>query len=71
MESAIDIESSLVKLDKQLHEILHSLKDYKVKDKDTEIKSLRGLINRISSHRVLEKDTTVMVREMRDRTYDI
>ena len=70
MESVLELEERLIRLDKELHEILHSVKVYKVIDKEAEIQDLRELVNRISSHRILEKDTTMLIREMRDRSYD-
>lgn len=74
MESTFDLEDRLVRLDVELHKILHSVKVSKVKrvkDEETEIQSLRGLVDRINSHRIVEKDTTILIREMRERTYEI
>lgn len=71
MESTIDIEDRLIKLDKALHDILQSVKHRKVEDEEVEIKSLRELVQRIGSHRVEEKDTTLIIREMREKSYDL
>ena len=50
--------------------IMHLVKVHKVIDKEAEINDLKGLVNRISSHRIIEKDTAMLIREMRDRSYD-
>ncbi len=71
MESTIDLEDRLVKLDKALHDILQSVKHHKVMDKEAEIKSLRQLVQKIGSHRVEERDTTSIIREMREKSYDL
>ncbi len=69
MESTIDLEYRLAKLDKALHDILQSVKHRKVMDKEVEIKSLRELVRKIGSHRVDERDTTSIIREMREKSY--
>ncbi len=71
MESTIDLEDRLVKLDKALHDIMQSVKHHKVENAEVEIKSLRQLIQKIGSHRVDERDTTSIIREMREKSYDL
>ncbi len=43
----------------------------KLKDVEAEIKSLRQLVQKIGSHRVEEKDTTLIIRKMREKSYDL
>lgn len=71
MEPTIDLEDRLIKLDKALHEILHSVKHHEVEDREAEIKSLRELVRKIGLHRVDERDTTSIIREMREKSYDL
>jgi hypothetical protein len=71
MESTFDLEGRLIKLDKALHEILRSVKHHKVEDEEAEVQNLRELVRRIGSHRVDEKDTTLLIREMREKPYDL
>ncbi len=35
------------------------------------IQNLRELVHRIGSHRIEEKDTTQIIREMREKSYDV
>jgi hypothetical protein len=70
MESMQDLEDKLIKLDIALHDILRSVKHNKVEDEEAELQSLRELVQRIGSHRVDEKDTTMLIREMREKPYD-
>lgn len=46
---------------------MQSIKHNKVKDTEAEIKSLRELVQKIGSHRVDERDTTSIIREMRGK----
>jgi len=71
MESMLDLEDRLIKLDIAVHDILRSVKQNKVEDEETELQSLRDLVRRIGSHRIDDKDTTMLIREMRDKSYDI
>jgi hypothetical protein len=71
MESMLDLEDRLIKLDIAVHDILRSVKQNKVEDEETELKRLRDLVRRIGSHRIDDKDTTMLIREMRDKSYDI
>jgi|GEM_PF-3556311 len=71
MESMSDLEDRLIKLDIAVHDILRSVKQNKVEDEETELQSLRDLVRRIGSHRIDEKDTTLLIREMREKSYDI
>jgi len=71
MESMSDLEDRLIKLDIAVHDILRSVKQNKVKDEETELQSLRDLVRRIGTHRIDDKDTTILIREMRDKSYDI
>lgn len=43
----------------------------KLKDVEAEIKSLRQLVRKIGSHRVDERDATSIIREMREKSYDL
>lgn len=52
---------------KALHEILQSVKHRKVEDEEVEIKSLRELVRRIGANRVDERDTTSIIRKMREK----
>ncbi len=70
MESAFDLEDRLIKLDRALHDILRSVKHNKVEDEEGEIKSLKELVQKIGSNRVDERETTIMIREMREKSYD-
>lgn len=47
------------------------VKHCKVEDEEAEIKSLRQLVQKIGSHRVDERDTTSIIREMREKSYDL
>ncbi len=70
--TSFELEDKLFKLDRDLHEILRSAsKRHTGKTAKEEIKSLRELVQRIGSHRVEEKDTTLLIREMREKSYDI
>lgn len=71
MESMSDLEDRLIKLDIAVHDILRSVKQNKVEDEETELQSLRDLVRRIGTHRIDDKDTTILIREMRDKSYDI
>jgi hypothetical protein len=71
MESMLDLEDRLIKLDIAVHDILRSVKQNKVEDEETELQSLRDLVRRIGTHRIDDKDTTMLIREMRDKSYDI
>jgi hypothetical protein len=71
MDLISDIENRLTRLDKELNEIIHSIRHHKVNDKDAELKNLKDLIHKIGSHRIYEEDTTVLIREMREKQYDI
>ena len=71
MESTLDLEDRLIRLDIAVHDILRSVKQTKVEDEETELQSLRALVRRIGSHRIDDKDTTMLIREMRDKSYDI
>ncbi len=71
MEPTFDLDDRLHKLDKALHDILQSVKHHKVEDEEAEIKSLRELVQKIGSHRIEEKDTTSIIREMREKSYDL
>jgi hypothetical protein len=71
MESMLDLEDRLIKLDIAVHDILRSVKQTKVEDEETELQGLRDLVRRIGSHRIDDKDTTMLIREMRDKSYDI
>ena len=67
-----ELEDKLVKLDKDLHEILHLTgKRHNEGKTEVEIKNLRELVQRIGSHRIEEKDTTQIIREMREKSYDV
>jgi hypothetical protein len=66
-----DLEDRLIKLDIAVHDILRSVKQNKVEDEETELQSLRDLVRRIGTHRIDDKDTTMLIREMRDKSYDI
>ena len=66
-----DLEDRLIKLDIALHEILCEVKHNKIEDEETELQSLKDLVKRIGSHRVDEKDTTMLIREMREKFYDL
>lgn len=67
-----ELEDRLLKLDKDLHEILHLTGKRQVEGKtEFEIKELRELVKRIGSHRIEEKDSTQIIREMRDKSYDV
>ena len=50
---------------------MRSTKHHKIDNKDAELKNLRKLIKKVGSHRVDGKDTTLMVREMREKQYDV
>ncbi len=72
MEMTSELEDRLVKLDKDLHEILHLTGKRHIEGRtEEEIKNLRELVRRIGSHRVEEKDTTQIIREMREKSYDV
>jgi hypothetical protein len=71
MDLISDIENRLTRLDKEINEIIHSIRHHKVNDKDAELKNLKDLIHKIGSHRIDEEDTTVLIREMREKQYDI
>jgi len=72
MEMTSELEDKLVKLDKDLHEILHLTgKRHNEGKTEVEIKNLRELVQRIGSHRIEEKDTTQIIREMREKSYDV
>jgi len=71
MESMSDLEERLIKLDIAVHDILRSVKQNKIEDEETELQSLRDLVRRIGTHRIDDKDTTMLIREMRDKSYDI
>ncbi len=71
MESTFNLEDRLIKLDKALHEILRSVKHHEVEDEEAEIQNLRELVRKIGSHRVDEKDTTLLIREMREKPDDL
>lgn len=71
MESMSDLEDRLIKLDIAVHDILRSVKQNKLENEETELQSLRDLVRRIGSHRIDDKDTTMLIREMRDKSYDI
>jgi hypothetical protein len=71
MESTLDLEDRLIKLDIAVHDILRSVKQNKVEDEETELQSLRDLVRRIGTHRIDDKDTTMLIREMRDKSYDL
>lgn len=60
-----------INMTKALHDVLQSVKHSRVVDEKAEIDSLRKLVRRIGSHRVEEKDTTSIIREMREKSYDI
>jgi hypothetical protein len=38
---------------------------------ERKIQNLRELVQRIGLHRIEEKDTTQIIREMREKSYDI
>ena len=67
MESMSDLEDRLIKLDIAVHDILRSVKQNKVEDEEAELQSLRDLVRRIGAHRIDDKDTTMLIREMRDK----
>ena len=46
-------------------------KHHKIDNKDAELKNLRKLIKKVGSHRIDDKDTTLMIREMREKQYDV
>lgn len=71
MEPTFNLEDRLIKLDKALHEILRSVKHHEVEDEEAEVQNLRELVRKIGSHRVDEKDTTLLIREMREKPYDL
>lgn len=71
MESMSDLEERLIKLDIAVHDILRSVKQNKIEDEEAELQSLRDLVRRIGTHRIDDKDTTMLIREMRDKSYDI
>jgi superfamily II helicase len=72
MEMTSELEDRLVKLDKDLHEILHLTgKRHSGGKTEEEIQNLRELVKRIGSHRIEEKDTTQIIREMREKSYDV
>jgi len=71
MESMLDLEDRLIKLDIAIHDVLYSVKHNKIEDEETELQTLRELVRRISLHRVEEKDTTMLIREMREKSYDL
>jgi hypothetical protein len=68
MESMLDLEDRLIKLDIAVHDILRSVKQNKLEDEETELQSLRDLVRRIGTHRIDDKDTTMLIREMRDKS---
>jgi len=66
MEITTEVEDRLFKLDRDLHEILHLTgKRHGEGKPEVEIQNLRELVQRIGSHRIEEKDTTQIIREMR------
>jgi len=72
MEMTTEVEERLLKLDKDLHEILHLTgKRHSEGKTEVEIQNLRELVQRIGSHRIEEKDTTQIIREMREKSYDV
>ena len=72
MEMTTEVEERLLKLDKDLHEILHLTGKRQSEEKtEVEIQNLRELVQRIGSHRIEEKDTTQIIREMREKSYEV
>ncbi len=72
MEITSELEEKLLKLDKDLHEILHLTGKHQIEGKtEIEILDLRELVQRIGSHRIEEKDSTQIIREMREKSYDV
>jgi hypothetical protein len=61
MESTLDLEDRLIRLDIAVHDILRSVKQTKVEDEETELQTLRALVRRIGSHRIDDKDTTMLI----------
>ena len=50
---------------------MQSAKHRRVEDEEVEIKNLRKLVRKIGSHRVDEGDTTSIIREMREKSYEL
>ncbi|MEA3295075.1 MAG: hypothetical protein U9P81_08905 [Euryarchaeota archaeon] len=71
MESSFELEDRLNSLHLELHEIMRLTKHHKIDNKDAELKNFRKLIKKVGFHRVDEEDTTLMIREMREKQYDV
>lgn len=72
MEMTSELEDRLVKLDKDIRDILHLTGKHPIEGKtEDEIQNLRELVKRIGSHRIEEKDSTQIIREMREKSYDV
>ncbi|MDI6903014.1 MAG: hypothetical protein QMC77_04690 [Methanocellales archaeon] len=70
--SVSDLEARLVKVDEELHSILNSIRKGKERyDVKKEVEELKSLIDRIGKNRLNTTDTTKIIREMREKSYDL
>ena len=70
--SVSDLEARLVKVDEELHSILNSIRKGKERyDVKKEVEELKSLIDRIGKNRLNTIDTTKIIREMREKSYDL
>lgn len=70
--SVSDLEARLVKVDEELHSILNSIRKGKERyDVKKEMEELKSLIDRIGKNRLNTTDTTKIIREMREKSYDL
>jgi len=70
--SVSDLEARLVKVDEELHSILNDIKKGKERyDVKKELEELKSLIDRIGKNRLNTTDTTKIIREMREKSYDL
>jgi len=71
MDSSFELEDRLNRINIELYEIIRLLRYHKIDNKESELKNLKNLVNRIDSHRIDDKDTTLLIREMREKQYDV
>ncbi len=69
----VELERKLTKLDEELHIILSTVRNFATKSENVEqeLKDFQKLVERIGKNRISEEDTTEVIREMRDRSYEL